>query len=89
MQQDDAADAVYWAKEVLALEPKNVDAHYVLAADPLEHRSPAIPEIKRHLGTLKAAKAAAGPARMARGTAGAGDGRRRAREQVLEKRPGR
>jgi len=33
MQQDDAADAVYWAKEVLALEPKNVDAHYVLAAD--------------------------------------------------------
>lgn len=84
MQRDEAADAVFWAKEVLALEPKDVDAHYVLAADLLEARSPAIPEIKRHLEALKAAQAA--PVRLewlgARLAQVSGDDE--ARERVLQ-----
>ena len=35
MQHDEAAPSVYWAKEVLRLEPQNADAHYVMAAEAL------------------------------------------------------
>ena len=50
-----------------ALEPNNADAHYVLAAEALEERRPNIPEIKRHLAVLEAAKASAGPDRLDQG----------------------
>ena len=83
MQQDEAADAVYWAKEVLALEPKDVDAHYVLAADLLEARSPAIPEIKRHLEVLEAAKAAPVRLEWLRARLAQVSGDDEAREQVV------
>src|SRR4051812_17919166 len=58
MRQDEAADAVAWARDVLALEPKDADAHYVLATEALEERAPNVPEIKRNLVILEAAKAA-------------------------------
>ncbi len=57
MRRDVAPDAIYWAKELLGLEPNNTDAHYVLAAEGLEERSPNRSEIQRHLTALTAAKA--------------------------------
>ena len=52
MAQDNAAESVYWAREVLKVDPDNTDAHYVLAFEELETRSPNIPEVKRHLKVL-------------------------------------
>jgi predicted Zn-dependent protease len=59
MQHDEAGPGVYWAKEVLGVEPANADAHYVIAAEALEERMPNIPEIKRDLAALQAARAPA------------------------------
>ena len=59
MDQDLALDAIYWAKELLNVEPDDLDAHYVLAAEALEERAPNVPEIKRHLEVLEKAKAPA------------------------------
>ena len=59
MQHDEAAPSAEWAKEVLRLEPQNADAHYVMAAEALEQRTPNIPEIKRDLAALETAKAPA------------------------------
>ena len=59
MDQDLALDAIYWAKELLNVEPEDLDAHYVLAAEALEERAPNVPEIKRHLEVLEKAKAPA------------------------------
>ncbi len=52
MAQDLAPDSIYWARELLNVEPKDADAHYVMAAEALEERSPNVPEIKRHLEVL-------------------------------------
>ncbi len=57
MAQDLAPDSIYWAKELLNVEPKDPDAHYVLAAEALEERTPNVPEIKRHLDVLNEVKA--------------------------------
>ena len=38
MAQDNAAESVYWAREVLKVDPDNADAHYVLAFEELETR---------------------------------------------------
>lgn len=51
--QEIAADAVYWAKEVLTVEPDNPDAHYVLAIEELDARSPGLAEVKRHEKVLE------------------------------------
>ncbi len=59
MQHDEAGPSIYWAKEVLRLEPQNVDAHYVMAADALGERTPNVPEVKRDLAALETAKAPA------------------------------
>ena len=59
MDQDLALDAIYWAKDLLNVEPRDLDAHYVLAAEALEERAPNVPEIKRHLEVLEKAKASA------------------------------
>ena len=56
-----APDSIYWAKELLNVEPKDPDAHYVLAAEALEERTPNVPEIKRHLDVLD--EVAASPVR--------------------------
>ncbi len=57
MSQDLALDSVYWAKELLNVEPEDADAHYALAAEALEERTPNVPEIKRHLDVLNKVKA--------------------------------
>ena len=57
MDQDLAPDSIYWAKELLNVEPEDPDAHYVLAAEALEERTPNVPEIKRHLEVLGEEKA--------------------------------
>jgi len=53
MIQENGPDAIYWAKEVLNLEPDNLDAHYVLAAEGVESQSPDIVEIRKHLDSLE------------------------------------
>ena len=57
MNREEVPQAVHWAKELLALDPEDADAHFVLASALLEERSPKLPEIKRHLAALEAAKA--------------------------------
>lgn len=52
MAQDNAAESIYWAREVVKVDPGNVAAHYVLAFEELETASPNIPEVKRHLKVL-------------------------------------
>jgi tetratricopeptide (TPR) repeat protein len=59
MALDLVPDSLYWAKEVLSIEPENPDAHYVQAADALDRRVPNIPEIRRHLKVLEAKNAPA------------------------------
>ena len=56
-RRDVSPDVVYWAKEVLGLEPNHADAHDALAVEGLEERGPNLPEIRRHLAALEAAKA--------------------------------
>jgi predicted Zn-dependent protease len=53
LDQDIAADSVYWAREVLKVDAESTLGHYVLAFEELESRSPTIPEVKRHLSVLK------------------------------------
>jgi len=53
LEHDLAADSVYWAGELLKVDPEHPDAHYVLAIEELEGRSPNIPEVKRHLKVLE------------------------------------
>jgi predicted Zn-dependent protease len=57
LREDDAQESLLWAKEVLALEPDSADAHFVVASESLDERSPVVPEIKRHLTALEAQKA--------------------------------
>jgi cellulose synthase operon protein C len=53
MNEDLIPDSVYWAKEVLKLEPSDADAHFVLAVEALESRTPNVPETQRHLKVLE------------------------------------
>lgn len=53
MVQENGPDAIYWAKEVLNLEPDNLDAHYVLAAEGVESQTPDVVEIRKHLASLE------------------------------------
>ncbi|APW60353.1 tetratricopeptide repeat protein [Paludisphaera borealis] len=57
MAEDGSQDAVYWAREVVKLDPTNLDSNFVLAFEALESRSPNIPEVKRQLKTLEEGKA--------------------------------
>ena len=61
-RQDEIGASVYWAKDLLELEPNNAEAHYVLASVAVDEYSPNIPEIKRRLTALEAAQAS--PARL-------------------------
>ena len=45
MQEDDVPSSNSWAKEVLNVDPRNVDAHYTLALEALEARPPNLPEV--------------------------------------------
>ena len=57
MEQDEVPEGIFWAKEVLVLEPNHPDALYFLASESLEGRAPNVPEIKRQLATLAQTKA--------------------------------
>ncbi len=54
--EDLIPDSLYWAREVLKLEPADPDAHFVLAVDALEGRTPDVPEARRHLKVLEGSK---------------------------------
>ncbi len=53
MNQDSDQDAAAWATEVLKVDAENVEAHFILALDELDSRSPNVPEVKRHLKVLE------------------------------------
>ncbi len=53
MNEDLVPESLYWAKEVQKLEPDNPDAHFVLAVEALEGRTPDVPEARRHLKVLE------------------------------------
>ncbi len=57
MNEDLVPESLYWAHEVQKLEPDNPDAHFVLAVDALEGRTPDVPEARRHLKVLEARNA--------------------------------
>ncbi len=52
MAQDNTAESLQWAREALKVDADNTDAHYVLATEDLETRSPNVPDVKRHLKVL-------------------------------------
>ena len=53
MNEDLVADSIYWAKEILKIEPDNLDAHFVLAVEALDDRTPNVPEARRHFNVLE------------------------------------
>jgi predicted Zn-dependent protease len=53
LQHEDMAEAARWAKELVALEPKDADAHYVLAAEALAAQPAEVAEARRHLAALE------------------------------------
>ena len=57
MNEDLVPESLYWAKEVQKLEPDDPDAHFVLAVEALESRTPNVPEARRHLKVLEAQNA--------------------------------
>jgi cellulose synthase operon protein C len=52
MDQDLVPESSYWARELLTVEPDNLDAHYVLAAAALDSRTPDVALARRHLQVL-------------------------------------
>lgn len=59
MAQDEVPESLYWAKDLLALDPADANAHYVIASESLEANAPVLPDVRRHLEALEAAKAPA------------------------------
>ena len=55
----DPAEAVRWARDLLTVDPEDLDANYVMAAEMLEDRAPPVAEAKRHLDMLVRGKAPA------------------------------
>jgi predicted Zn-dependent protease len=53
MTLDLVPESIYWAKELLKVDPDDADAHYVLAVDALDERTPNVPEARRHLKVLE------------------------------------
>jgi cellulose synthase operon protein C len=84
MHVDDVRGSNHWAKEVLNVDPNNLDAHYVLALEALDNRPPNVPEARRHLELLDKHKAS--PIRMllVRAMLADATGDPAVRERVLE-----
>src|ERR1700733_10637757 len=59
LRDDLVPESNYWAKEVLKVEPEDLDAHFVLALETLENRTPNVPDVRRHLEVLEKKKAPA------------------------------
>jgi tetratricopeptide (TPR) repeat protein len=58
MSGDRVDEAVTWAKEVLNVDADDPDAHYVLALQALDYRTPDVVEARRHLQVLEKKKPA-------------------------------
>jgi cellulose synthase operon protein C len=56
LRQADGVEALRWAAVLLALEPQNADAHYVLAEEALGASPPNIDEAKQHLSALESSE---------------------------------
>jgi tetratricopeptide (TPR) repeat protein len=83
MAQEGAAESVYWARQVLTVDPDNTDAHYVLALEELETRSPNVPEVKQHLKALEDRKAPAIRRALIRAKVALATGDEKARDETL------
>ncbi len=59
---DEPAESIRWAKQLLTVEGNHADAHFALANEALDLRTPDTSEAKRELAALEKAKAA--PARL-------------------------
>ena len=57
MHEDLVHESVEWAREVLNVDADNADAHYVLALEALDQRTPNVAEGRRHLDALLKKKA--------------------------------
>ncbi len=83
MHEDDVPGSNYWAKEVLSVDPNNLDAHYALALEALDNRPPNVPEARRHLDVLEKKKASAIRVLLVRAMVADATGDLTARESVL------
>ena len=57
MNEDLVPESLSLAKDILKQEPNDPDAHFVLAVEALEGRTPDVPEARRHLKVLEEKKA--------------------------------
>jgi tetratricopeptide (TPR) repeat protein len=55
LQQEEMGEATRWAKEVVALDPKDALARYVLALELLDEPTPNLVEVRKHLKVVEAA----------------------------------
>jgi len=83
MHEDLVAESIYWANEVLKVEPDNGDAHFVLAVEALETRTPNVPEVRRHLEVIENKKASAIRLLVVRAKLALTTGDQRARDQAF------
>ncbi len=56
LKQEDMVEANRWAKEILPLDPDNLDAHYAQATEAIEASSLNVPAVGRHLKVLQTEK---------------------------------
>ena len=84
LRDDLVPESNYWAKEVFKIEPENLDAHYVLALEALENRTPNVPDVRRHLEVLEKKKAPAIRRLLVRAKLAEATGDKAARDQAFE-----
>ncbi|HEX3446919.1 MAG TPA: hypothetical protein VHS97_01630, partial [Isosphaeraceae bacterium] len=84
LRDDLVPESNYWAKEVLNVEPENLDAHFVLALEALENRTPNVPDVRRHLEVLEKKKAPAIRRLLVRAKLAEATGDKAAREEAFE-----
>ena len=53
IRQDDVAEQVKWARDLVTLEPNNRDAHFILASDELDGSAPNVSSLRRHFKVLE------------------------------------
>ncbi len=56
LRREEPADCLFWAKDLIVLDPKDPDACFVLAADALNHQPPNVSEARKKLAILDASE---------------------------------
>ncbi len=84
LRDDLVPESNYWAKEVLKVEPEDLDAHFVLALETLENHTPNVPDVRRHLEVLEKKKAPAIRQLLVRAKLAESTGETAAREKAFE-----